>query len=330
MSALPTPRITAQDVRRLIAERHGLGAAQQSTPNTSEWALFFELRNGTGYSGSAGLRSADAFAFNLYPSKKHWRVAYEIKVSRSDFLHELNSPQKRQWAFEISNEFWFACAPGVAKPEEIPEGCGLLAVSGSKLKRVVAAKQRAARALDMSEVAAIARKSMAGAEVQDAKWRYAGCELDEPALTELIATHWDQSREAHYLGQANTWYGDKIEQIAQALENAEAAMVEAGLEPLPWLSSIGRVTRDPRARLNQGAQYHVRDWVSTHVSPGPNGQDLAAAIAGHKRATTELERMQRAMQQSFEAMARQLAAAGGALAQATGKTPGGQPPARFK
>lgn len=83
----PVSSITAQDVRRLIAERHKLGATGQ-TSAAPEWALFFELRNGTGFSSHRGEsdRYVDAFAFNTYPSKKFWRVAYEVKVSRADFL----------------------------------------------------------------------------------------------------------------------------------------------------------------------------------------------------------------------------------------------------
>lgn len=58
---------------------------------TSEWDTFVELRDGT---GSYGRRYIDFFAFNLWPSKKFWKVAYEIKVLRSDFTKELNDPTK--------------------------------------------------------------------------------------------------------------------------------------------------------------------------------------------------------------------------------------------
>ncbi len=56
-----------------------------------EWAFFDELRAGTGYKnirkGMNPEQRFDAWAINLYPSKGHMTIAYEVKVSRSDFLH---------------------------------------------------------------------------------------------------------------------------------------------------------------------------------------------------------------------------------------------------
>lgn len=311
-----TVKNTSQDIRRLIADRHGITAAMPGTPHkAAEWALFFELRNGTGFHGGAGDNYADAFAINLYPSKKHWRVAYEIKVSRSDFLHELQNPHKREWAFEISNEFWFACAPGVAKPEELPEGCGLLVVSGTKMKRVVAAKQRVARPLAMGEVAAIARKTMDASAIQNARWRHAGCELDEAALDELVAARWDQQREDYHHKQAEARTERKLADIARALSHARDAMTEAGIPPFPWMADLDRIVCDPHCRLLQNTLWDTRGWVKANVAPGPNARGLAAAIDEHARATRELERIREANQRGLDSMAVQLEMMGVAINQ---------------
>lgn len=318
-----TVKLTSQDVRRLIADRHGIAAALPDSPRTAaEWALFFELRNGTGFNGGAGENYADALAINLYPSKKHWRVAYEIKISRSDFLHELKNPHKRQWAFDISNEFWFACAPGVAKPEELPEGCGLLVVSGTKLKRVVAAKQRTARALGMSEVAAIARKSMDAGAIQDAKWRHAGCDLDESALDELLATKWDQQREQHHQKAAEVWTKAQMADIAKALVQAREAMTKAGIQPFPWMADLEGFMEDPRCRLSNNYSHLMADWVKANVSPGPNAKGLTQAIAEHARATNELKRMRETANGYLDRMDAQFEMMGRVIEQTIGHGPG--------
>ena len=94
-----------------------------------EWAFFTEQF------------SIDAYAIRLWGAtgdKPYRRVAYEVKVSRSDFLSELKRPEKRAGAMEISHQFYFAmpaelaerCLPDVAA--RAPE-CGLLAIHDEAL-----------------------------------------------------------------------------------------------------------------------------------------------------------------------------------------------------
>ena len=72
------------------------------TKQAREWAFFSELRVGTGYAtykhrkGSALSveQRIDVWAMNLWPSKKFKRIAYEIKVSKSDFKREIEDPKK--------------------------------------------------------------------------------------------------------------------------------------------------------------------------------------------------------------------------------------------
>jgi hypothetical protein len=106
--------VTAADIARLLRFRYPL----------PEWALVFELRNGTGYGRQD--RYADGAAWNCYPSKGLHRLAFEIKVSRADFARELGEPMKRRWLEQHFHETWFVAAAGVAKEEELPEGWGLM------------------------------------------------------------------------------------------------------------------------------------------------------------------------------------------------------------
>ena len=91
------------------------------------WAFFAELRIGTGYGREAEQR-IDAWAIALWPSADFNRVAYEVKISRSDFLVEIKKPQKRRRAMMFSNQFYFATPIGLLKESEIPPECGLVEV----------------------------------------------------------------------------------------------------------------------------------------------------------------------------------------------------------
>lgn len=116
--------------------------AIQYRHNDIEWHLFFELRHGTGYiRGSQGY--TDAYAIHQYPSiGNNVRHAYEIKISRGDFLRELKNKGKRRMALRYSNHFWFITPPGVAKAEEIPSECGLIEVEGVEHRKIIEAPYR--------------------------------------------------------------------------------------------------------------------------------------------------------------------------------------------
>lgn len=95
------------------------GALRQRHPDP-EWVYLPQVRTQTGYSDEVGgfdtVRYLDAFAMNCFGSKGFTRVAYEIKISRSDWLRELEDPRKRAQAYFLCHEFWFAVAPGVYQP----------------------------------------------------------------------------------------------------------------------------------------------------------------------------------------------------------------------
>jgi len=81
-------------------------------------------------------RFVDGVAFNVWPSKHHIIIAFEIKVSRSDFRAELKDPSKRAAAVKMADEFYFVTPKGMVQPSEIPHECGLMEVgeSGVRIK----------------------------------------------------------------------------------------------------------------------------------------------------------------------------------------------------
>lgn len=84
-----------------------------------QWAFLTGVRSMAGWPAYPKKeRYIDAFAMNLWPSTGHLRVAYEVKVSRGDWLRELRSPEKHAAAISLSHRFYFVLADGVWKPED--------------------------------------------------------------------------------------------------------------------------------------------------------------------------------------------------------------------
>jgi len=91
------------------------------------WVCFEEFRIEAGF-GYIAEKRIDLFAMHCHPSKKLERVAYEVKISRTDFTRELQKPTKRWAGFMFSNRFYFAAPAGLIKPKEVPTECGLVEV----------------------------------------------------------------------------------------------------------------------------------------------------------------------------------------------------------
>lgn len=89
-----------------------------------------EVPNGT---GSFQHRWIDAAVFSLWPSKGLTRSAFEVKVSRPDFIHELQNPAKHQWVRESFHEFWIVAPKDIVQVDELPNGAGFMYPRGEKL-----------------------------------------------------------------------------------------------------------------------------------------------------------------------------------------------------
>lgn len=153
----------AQDIVNALRKKH-------NTNHGNEWAFFDELRVGTGYKYFDYEKGEyepfnpeqriDAWAINLYRSNNFKRLAYEIKVSRSDFLNEIKNPDKRRQALELSNQFYFVTPKGLLSKEEIPEECGLIEVSDDgETKTVKKAVHRETDGLVWQFLCSIARRA---------------------------------------------------------------------------------------------------------------------------------------------------------------------------
>lgn len=121
-----------------------------------EFALFFEVGNGTG----GNLRGwADALTMNLYPSKGLAITGYEFKVSRSDLKHELDKPSKADNVGKYC-DYWYLVVPkGLLKEEDmLPTAWGILELQGDKLRQVKRPEKLENIPLTKSFIASILRR----------------------------------------------------------------------------------------------------------------------------------------------------------------------------
>jgi len=103
--------MTAKDILKLLAQKH------------HKDLFVCECKNGPTWTGQHA--RLDAWALRRsWVNPQSW--GYEIKVSRSDFLAEKRAPEY----MAVCNSFYYVC-PGkeIIRPEEVPEGAGLIYVS---------------------------------------------------------------------------------------------------------------------------------------------------------------------------------------------------------
>jgi hypothetical protein len=101
-----------------------LAAMYQGSP----WAFLPQVRSATGWHRE---RTADAIAMSVWPSRGLHLYGFEVKVSRSDWLKELRTPEK---ADEICAfcDFWYVVVgdPWIVQQGELPPTWGLIVPAG--------------------------------------------------------------------------------------------------------------------------------------------------------------------------------------------------------
>jgi hypothetical protein len=141
---------TADEVRACIEMRFDITGNGDSKKSV----VFHEVPTGTGF----GVGWVDSVVCELWPSNGWTRRAIEIKVSRADFLHELEHFEKSAWARAHFHEFWFCSPPDIIKPGETPEGCGLYHTRAESIIVKTAARRNEAQCTDQL-VAALMRSA---------------------------------------------------------------------------------------------------------------------------------------------------------------------------
>lgn len=127
----------------------------------------YRYGNGPRYAVAEGVRShssfdarrtADFVAMDLWKAGKLDLHGHEVKVSRSDWLRELKDPSKAGEFMPYMNRWWLVIADAsMVRPGELPDGWGMLALSGGVLAKVKSAPRRDALPLTPTRLAPLLR-----------------------------------------------------------------------------------------------------------------------------------------------------------------------------
>ena len=114
---------------------HDLFLRLQGTFSPPAYITLEEVRDATGFDGH---RTADAIAVSLYRSRGKAIWGFEMKVSRSDWLHELKQPEKAESIMRYCN-YWALVVPdkSIVKDGELPSSWGMYVAQKNRLKCIV-------------------------------------------------------------------------------------------------------------------------------------------------------------------------------------------------
>lgn len=133
-------RVCTADVRRGLERRYGDG-----------WLVLHEVANHLGHlpssdsllarEGRTTKRYLDTLAVGMYRSLGYQLLGHEIKVSRADWLAEKRNPQKAGAFSGLVSGFYIVAPKDVVRPDELPEGYGLLLYYSSRIRQAVQATE---------------------------------------------------------------------------------------------------------------------------------------------------------------------------------------------
>jgi hypothetical protein len=209
-------------------------AALQRKYSSPAWALIFQVRSQTGFAtGARPVRTADAVALGLWPSRGLELLGFEIKVDRGDWLRELRQPAKADLLVQFCDRWWVVAGdPSVVQAGELPPTWGLQVLTRRGLRVEVEAPTLDAVPLDRPFLASLVRRVIQE-EATEAQLRAAearGVELGRRSMQGTVAE-----------------YQERAERYQQAIRAFEEA---AGIRIQSW--SAGQLGEAVRAVLNGG------------------------------------------------------------------------------
>lgn len=202
-------------------------------------------------------RKIDTLVVSLWKSRGYELDAIEIKVSVSDWMKEVNSPEKADWWWHHSHRFWVAVPEKIAArvQETLPTGWGLLSVTDKGVKGVVKPTKHAATPLPWEAIVGIMRgASGAGANAlvrEHEKGRQIGIEQAQRTAAMESPARGDEAlraRVAHFEEITGLTLGDHHWQTARLGDLVRLATV--------WENDPGRAVTNMRNAAKQ-LQGHV-------------------------------------------------------------------------
>jgi len=140
--------MTEDAIADLLAAKHGL----------PQWAFLRAVRNATGF--PAQLRTADAMAVSLWPSRGIEVWGFEIKCERRDWLNELKRPEKAEAICQFCDRWWIVTPEKVVLEKDLPKTWGWMEVVKNRLKVRKPAPELKPRALTSVFLASLVRAAI--------------------------------------------------------------------------------------------------------------------------------------------------------------------------
>lgn len=219
-------KVTAADIRAALIRRF-------SDP---EWAVLFEVRNATGFADN--VRSADAIAMSLWPSRGLELYGMEIKVSRYDWQKERATPEKAESIASYCDRWLLVTGHGVvADISEIPPAWGWLEYDGKQLIQRREAAKTEARLCDRKFLAALLRRV---SKTDDAL-------LEAEVARRVEAINRDFDERVKRAAESRTSYGKDLVKDVEEFEAAAGFKIKDG-----WSHSPNDVGRAVKAVLASG------------------------------------------------------------------------------
>lgn len=243
-----------------------------------EWAVFFEVANGT---GSHGRRYADAVAMNLYPSRGLEINGVEVKVSRSDWLRELKNPKKAEDVYRYCDRWWLAVSdPNIVQLGELPATWGLMILTGKSLKIATQAPKLEPVPLDRTFFAALCRRASEVPEAQvkalvekrveehRERWTYGDRQAAERARNELAELRRKVSEFENVAGFSITQAYGWRDRDPKAVGAAVRFVLDGGMRGLD----------EPLANMEQAAT-RLMDTIKTARAANAEPAEVASLVS---------------------------------------------------
>jgi len=121
-------------------------------------AFLPEFRGGTGYDRA---QTADAIAMHLWPSLGLELIGFELKVSRSDWLHEVKNPDKSEAIKQFCDKWYLVVSDlkVIKYADELPGDWGLMYVKKSKINTIIKAPKLESKPIDRLFLASLMRRA---------------------------------------------------------------------------------------------------------------------------------------------------------------------------
>ncbi len=118
-----------------------------------EWVLLTEVPDGTGIKAS---RRADAFAYNLFPSKGNITICFELKASKNDLKRELEDGTKANAIGKFADYFYLVCPNEIIDSSMLlPKTWGVLSFKDGKLRQTKKPELLKSQPMDRNFIAAL-------------------------------------------------------------------------------------------------------------------------------------------------------------------------------